>query len=199
MPLRIGCKACTSRVATIADQRSVEEPAQIMWPYYTNNTCDPASGQQDSVCTIGYYPEYVITAKSKEHIIAGVNFARENNIRLVIRNTGHDFMGRSTGRGALSINTHSFQGMDFVDKYTGPGGWKGGAVTLGAGVMHRDLYPVAFKKNVVVVGGECLTVGISGGRYSARSKITADVGQGTYKEEATGRLWASTAWQWTTC
>ncbi|KAF2176417.1 FAD binding domain-containing protein [Zopfia rhizophila CBS 207.26] len=141
----------------------VKDPTHVMWPFYTNNTCDAAANQQDKDCTIGYYPEYVIIAKKKEHIIAGVKFARENNMRLVIRNTGHDFMGRSTGRGSLAINTHSFQDINFIKKYTGAGNWDGGAVTVGAGVMFRDLYPLAFKRNVVVIGGECPTVGIAGG------------------------------------
>jgi hypothetical protein len=48
-------------------------------------------------------------AKTKDQIRAGVNFARERNLRLIIRNTGHDFMGRSTGYGSLIINTHSFK------------------------------------------------------------------------------------------
>lgn len=132
-----------------------DDPAQIMWPYYANNTCDPLPNQQNNECRIGYYPEYVIVAKTRQHIQAGVKFARDNNIRLVVRNTGHDFMGRSTGRGALSINTHSFKDIKFVDKYNGPGDWKGGAVTLGAGVQFKDVYPLAFQRKVVVIGGEC--------------------------------------------
>jgi hypothetical protein len=31
-------------------------------------------------------------ATTKEQIKAGVDFARERNLRLIIRNTGHDFM-----------------------------------------------------------------------------------------------------------
>lgn len=36
-------------------------------------------------------------AKTKDQIKGGVDFARERNLRLIIRNTGHGFMGRSTG------------------------------------------------------------------------------------------------------
>jgi hypothetical protein len=35
---------------------------------------------------------YVILATKKEHIKAGIDFARERNLRLIIRNTGHDFL-----------------------------------------------------------------------------------------------------------
>jgi len=101
--------------------------------------------------------EYVIVATEAKHIQAGVVFAKKHNIRLVVRNTGHDFMGRSVASGALAINTHRLKGSAFVKKYKGPGGYSGSAVTLGAGVQGRELYRVANQQSpkVVVVGGEC--------------------------------------------
>jgi hypothetical protein len=78
-------------------------------------------------------------------------------MRLIIRNTGHDFMGRSTGYGSLIINTHSFKDVKFISKYIGPGEWTGSAATVGAGVQGRELYRQAFaqKPKRVIVGGEC--------------------------------------------
>jgi hypothetical protein len=35
---------------------------------------------------------YVVLATKIEHVKAGVDFAREHNLRLIVRNTGHDFM-----------------------------------------------------------------------------------------------------------
>jgi len=66
-------------------------------------------------------------------------------------------MGRATGYGALVINTHSFKDVTFVEKYSGPGDWRGGAVTVGAGIQVREVYRLANAQNppVVVVGGEC--------------------------------------------
>ena len=126
-----------------------------LWHYWTNDTCLPT--QTPVSCTAGYYPDYVIMAQKKEHIKAGIDFARNNNIRLVIRNTGHDFLGRSTGYGALAINTHSFKDVAFTNRYMGPGTYRAGAVTVGAGVQVRELYRMAFaqKPPVIVVGGEC--------------------------------------------
>jgi hypothetical protein len=100
---------------------------------------------------------YVIQATTKEHIKAGVNFARERNLRLIIRNTGHDFMGRSTGYESLIINTHSFRDVKFLKQYSGPGNWTGSAAIVGAGVQGRELYRQAFAQDpkVVIVGGEC--------------------------------------------
>jgi FAD/FMN-containing dehydrogenase len=99
----------------------------------------------------------VIVAKTKDQIKAGVDFARERNLRLIVRNTGHDFMGRSTGFGSLIINTHSFKDVKFMNKYSGPGDWSGSAAVVGAGVQGRELYRQAFAQSpkVVIVGGEC--------------------------------------------
>jgi len=138
--------------------RRVDQTIANVYPYWTNDTCPfTTTTNASATCTRGYYAEYVIMAKTVQHIKAGVDFARDNNLRLVIRNTGHDFMGRSTGYGALVINTHSFKDVKFVKEYTGPGDWRGGAVTVGAGIQVRELYRLANVQTppVVVVGGEC--------------------------------------------
>ena len=135
---------------------SVNHPVSELWPYWTNNTCVPTTNP-NGTCTLGYLPKYVIMATKKEHIKAGIDFARTNNIRVLIRNTGHDFLGRSTGYGSLAINTHSFKDISFTTSYSGPGSYRGGAAIVGAGIQSRELYGAAAKQNppVVVVGGEC--------------------------------------------
>ncbi|KAH6907005.1 FAD binding domain-containing protein [Coprinopsis sp. MPI-PUGE-AT-0042] len=145
------------------------------WILWTNNTCLPTTNR-NAQCTIGHLPRYVILAKKREHIKAGIDFARTNNIRLVIRNTGHDlafsrtqplhdFMGRSTGYGSLAINTHTFKDVTFTRNYAGPGGYTGSAVTVGAGIQGRELLRLANQQNpkVAIVTGECPTVGFAGG------------------------------------
>jgi hypothetical protein len=104
-------------------------------------------------------------AKKKEHIKAGIDFARKTGVRMIVRNTGHDFIGRSTGWGSLVINTHSFQDVTWLKKYSGPGGYTGTAVTIGAGVQGRSILTQGHAQEppVVVVTGECPTVGIAGG------------------------------------
>jgi hypothetical protein len=68
-----------------------DHPIANLWPLFTNNTCLPTNARMET-CTRGFYGHYVIMATKKEQIKAGVDFAREHNLRLVIRNTGHDFM-----------------------------------------------------------------------------------------------------------
>ncbi|KAJ5014704.1 FAD-linked oxidoreductase ZEB1 [Colletotrichum sp. SAR 10_99] len=146
------------------EQWTTDQPGAVLWKYFTNTTCLPTQDPTQT-CTLGYYGVYVVTATKKGHIKAGVDFARENNLRLIIRNTGHDFIGRSVGWGSLIVNTHSFQDITFSDTWAGPGNYTGGTVTVGAGVQGRALLRAANAQNppVLVVTGECPTVGVAGG------------------------------------
>jgi hypothetical protein len=84
-----------------------------------------------------------------------------DNIRVLVRNTGHDFLGRSTGAGALAIWTQDLKNISFGtwdDKF-----YKGPSVTVGAGVIGYEVLEAANKQGLTVVSGECATVGLAGG------------------------------------
>ncbi|KAK1985702.1 FAD binding domain-containing protein [Colletotrichum cereale] len=156
---------CAEATAKWTDERwQIAQPASQLWTWGSNNTCelttDPAS-----TCAIGNYPEFVIIARTRDHVQVGVNFAKLNNLRLVIRNTGHDFQGRSAGAGSLAINTHNLKDISFVDEYRGPGAYNGPAVTVGAGVQGFEITEAAHARRPPqnVVTGECETVGVAGG------------------------------------
>ncbi|KAL0932766.1 isoamyl alcohol oxidase [Colletotrichum truncatum] len=156
---------CAEATSKWTDERwQISQPASQLWTWGSNNTCE-LTQDPTRTCTLGNYPEYVIIAKTKQHVKAGVDFARSRNLRLVIRNTGHDFEGRSTGAGSLAINTHNFKDISFVDRYRGPGGYQGPAVTVGAGVQGYEVSEAAHARNppLNVLTGECETVGVAGG------------------------------------
>ena len=60
-----------------------------MQAYFANQSCDPFTAES-SPCLIGNYVRYAINVTTADDVIAGVKFASKNNIRLVIRNTGHE-------------------------------------------------------------------------------------------------------------
>jgi hypothetical protein len=70
-----------------------------------------------STCELGGFPSYVVKATRVSQIQLAVNFARNLNIRFVVHNTGHDFLGKSTGAGALSIWTHHLKSVDLIKDY----------------------------------------------------------------------------------
>lgn len=77
------------------DKCRTDHPIAQLWPFMSNNTCLPTK-DPSTPCTRGFMGHYVVLATKKEHIKASVDFAREHNLRLIIRNTGHDFMSVSS-------------------------------------------------------------------------------------------------------
>ena len=60
-----------------------------MNPGVQNYTCVPYTPQSQT-CAAGEYPAYSIRVTGAQDVIAGVKFAHKNNVRLVIKNTGHE-------------------------------------------------------------------------------------------------------------
>lgn len=157
-----------------------------MAPVYANHSCSPWS-PRDVACDVGAYVQYAINVSTAEHVAKTIRFAREKNIRLVIRNTGHEYvsstlliyfhvttfsrshmlnwspsyLGKSSGPKSLAIWTHhlkSLQVLDWNDKvYQGP------ALMVGAGVQSLDVLPFAAQYNLTAVTGDCPSVGFAGG------------------------------------
>lgn len=94
----------------------------------------------------------------------GVNFARTHNLRLAIKASGHDYLGRSTAKNSLLISTHKFQNISFADDFIVKGG-KGqvAAVSVGSGVPLNTLYAAAKAEGKIFVGGTAATVVAAGG------------------------------------
>ncbi|KAF4975769.1 hypothetical protein FZEAL_7485 [Fusarium zealandicum] len=155
-----------SRCSKVVDQWTnsslhIADPTSAMWPLYEGLTCQPSENPSGK-CTTGGYPSYVIDARNVAHIQLAINFARSLNLRLVIKNTGHDFNGRSVGAGALSIWTHRFKSIQYL-KTIKTSSYSGPALKVGAGVIGAELYEAAERYSVTAVGGEGLSVGYAGG------------------------------------
>lgn len=62
-----------------------------MSPLLLNQSCDPFTSEARP-CLIGNYVEYSINVSGPSDAAAGLRFAQEKNIRLVIKNTGHEYV-----------------------------------------------------------------------------------------------------------
>ncbi|KAF2004951.1 FAD binding domain-containing protein [Amniculicola lignicola CBS 123094] len=150
----------------------IEDPTSIRSVLFQGMTCMPpphtgyflSPSITSPSCTIGGFPEYVVKVGSVTQVQLAVNFAREKNLRLVIKNTGHDFGAKSVGKGSVSIWTHFLKDMVFIEKWKGgKGGYEGPAVRFGAGVQVWEANEFSKKYGVTLVGGEGKTVGHIGG------------------------------------
>ncbi|KAE8356197.1 hypothetical protein BDV28DRAFT_165382 [Aspergillus coremiiformis] len=119
-------------------------------------------------CELGPAPVYTINATEPEDVVEGIQFAKQHNLRLVIKNTGHDLLARSQGYGSLQIWLKYFQDdIEYHEAYQSLQceriNWAGSAFTVRGGALWGDLYAEAFKRNLIVVGGQDPTVGVIGG------------------------------------
>jgi hypothetical protein len=131
-----------------------------MQAYFANQSCDPFT-DRSVPCKLGNYVSYSVKATEAKDVASALKFAKDNNIRVVVRNTGHDFLGRSTGAGALAIWTQGLKNINFgtwSDKY-----YSGPSATVGAGAIGYEILEAANAKGLTVVSGECATVGLAGG------------------------------------
>lgn len=143
----------------------LSSPSSLMLPLWEGATCLPlgiSTNQPTGNCSLGGFPSYIVNATTVAQVQLAVNLARSLNLRLIIKNTGHDFNGRSAGAGSLSVWTHSLKNLEFYETYK-TATYSGPAMKIGAGIENKELYAAAEKYGVTGVGGLCTTVGVGGG------------------------------------
>ncbi|KAH8886648.1 FAD binding domain protein [Thozetella sp. PMI_491] len=99
-------------------------PESVDYPIFANNSCLPpnATGYLPRKgCTIGGLPEFIVNATSEGQIATAMKWAAKRNIRIVVKGTGHDLSGRSTGAYSLSIWTHHLDDLELQPAWPLPG------------------------------------------------------------------------------
>lgn len=87
-------KACQRIADTYTDSFTLEK-SPIGYQYPLIDSCAPINASiGNPICDLGNSPVYSIDATQSEHVAAGIKFAKDNNVRLVIKNTGHDVRAR---------------------------------------------------------------------------------------------------------
>ncbi|MGH9433497.1 MAG: FAD-dependent oxidoreductase [Terriglobia bacterium] len=110
---------------------------------------------------------YAVAARNADDIAAAVNFARENDLRLVVKGGGHSYQGTSNAPDSLLVWTRHMNGVTMHTAFV-PQGCEHihppqPAVTVGAGTIWMQAYDaVTTKGGKYVQGGGCTTVGVAG-------------------------------------
>jgi FAD/FMN-containing dehydrogenase len=110
---------------------------------------------------------YAVAVRNTADVVAAVNFARENNLRLVVKGGGHSYQGTSNAADSLLIWTRAMKNITVHDAFVAQGCTEREApqpaVTVEAGAMWIDAYDaVTTKAGRYVQGGGCTTVGVAG-------------------------------------
>ncbi|CEJ54888.1 hypothetical protein PMG11_01176 [Penicillium brasilianum] len=143
-----------------------EWPESVDYSVWTNNSCLPpgVSGyMKGRGCSIGALPQYIVNATTEPQVATAMKWATDRNIRIVIKGTGHDLSGRSTGAFSLSIWTHNFDHFEYRPAWKLPDGSGTDSVAIcGSGNNWGTVYNHMHQFNRTVVGGEDATVGLGG-------------------------------------
>ena len=94
---------------------------ELKKPYYIGDEVGPTQ-------TIGWVDAwtlaqsaFAVAAESAADVAAAVDFAREHNLRLVVRSGGHSYLGTSNSRDSLLIWTRRMAGIELHDAFVPPG------------------------------------------------------------------------------
>lgn len=110
---------------------------------------------------------FAVAAENANHVAAAVRFARDNDLRLVVRGGGHSYQGTSNAADSLLIWTRRMHDVAVVEGFV-PRECRGKqppqrAVTCGSGAIWMQAYDaVTTKGGGYVQGGGCTTVGVAG-------------------------------------
>ena len=164
IPVEFPLEACIKDVNGAACQSLL---ANIKNPYYIGD-------QPGLTQTLGWVDAwftkpsvYAVAAKDARHVAAAVSFARENDLRLLVKGGGHSYQGTSNAADSLLVWTRHMNDVSLHDAFV-PQGCQGKqaverAVTCGSGAIWMQAYDaVTTKAGAYVQGGGCTTVGVAG-------------------------------------
>ncbi|KAJ0297905.1 hypothetical protein COL516b_010270 [Colletotrichum fioriniae] len=97
-------------------------PESIDYPFWANNSCVPPSeyAYKNDGCKLGGLPEFILNATIAEQVATAVKWASARNIRIIVKGTGHDLNGRSSGAYSLSIWTHQLRNIKLDKQWPRP-------------------------------------------------------------------------------
>jgi FAD/FMN-containing dehydrogenase len=154
-------------VGATFDATCVQTFKELKNPYYLGDEV----GLTQSLGWVGAWTSrpsvYAVAAKTPRDVVAAVNFARTNNLRLVVKGGGHSYQGTSNAADSLLIWTRRMNAIVLHDGFVGAGcegrAEPQPAVSIEAGAYWRQAYEaVTTKGGRYVQGGGCMTVGVAG-------------------------------------
>ena len=98
------CPALKKDWATIFFHQ--DNPISSAWNNFNNDSCLPESG---TPCSGEGYPVYVVNATTPAHVQVAVHFAAKHNVRLIVKGTGHDYLGRYVSQNSSHGRTYNQQ------------------------------------------------------------------------------------------
>ncbi|QRV98496.1 FAD-binding domain protein [Ceratobasidium sp. AG-Ba] len=117
------------------------------------------------VCNQGSVAPYYISVKTAADVVQAFSFCKRTGVPISVKNTGHDYAGKSSAPGTLALWTHNVKYINYTASFVPDGCSIPGvpALTYGAGQDFESIYLFAEAKNITFIGGSAKTVGVAGG------------------------------------
>lgn len=166
------CKSVQVGYANSTVRSSVYGASQVLnWQSCGNVGCTLQSTQPElqpffKTCSPGRLASYYVDARTANDVSRAVRFARKHNLRLSIKNTGHDYFGRHVAPNSLAIWTHNMNDMAYHPHFVAhkcPPANAENIGEIGAGVQAAAAYEYFGKHHMGIPGGNDGTVGLAGG------------------------------------
>ncbi|KAF3386909.1 putative FAD-linked oxidoreductase [Penicillium rolfsii] len=172
----------SSNPVTVSDPLWSNSSCTPIYPNGTSISGDPNAGAKG--CSLGYLSAYVVNATSAQHVKATLHFVKEHNLRLNIKNTGHNPEKSQACRlhykmiakltqiltvlpmeACRMIWTHHMKHFKLHHSFkssncsAAPNHM---VATIGAGTQDGELFEKLKKFNLTAVGGTSMDVGVTG-------------------------------------
>ena len=134
-------------------------------------------------CEQGAVPDMYIAVQSPDDVVQGLAFARNNNIPLVVKNSGHDYKGRSSGAGSLALWVKAYDPpLQFRENFVPEAcaAAAGNVITYSTGASSPALVDFAEQHDSFLVTGASESVSAGGGWLAGggHSPLTPSYGLG---------------------
>ncbi|KAJ4290599.1 hypothetical protein N0V90_010817 [Kalmusia sp. IMI 367209] len=119
----------------------------------------------NGTCSLGRLSTYHVEAHTSEDIRNTLDFVRAHDIRLSIKNSGHDYFGRSNAANSLAIWTRKMKNAQYHKTFQ-PKGCKSSYENvgeIGAGISAQEAWEFFEPLEMLVTVGAIGSVGIAGG------------------------------------
>ncbi|KAF2839602.1 FAD-binding domain-containing protein [Patellaria atrata CBS 101060] len=128
-------------------------------------TLAPETPPLNGTCELGALSAYHVRAVSADDVQKTIRFVKKHNIRLSIKNSGHDFYGRSSGANTLGLWVRNIRGTEYRASFSlkGCGKTYQNIGIIGAGTNAQEARSFFISKGMEYTIGAHPTVGVAGG------------------------------------
>lgn len=144
-------------------------PKQLDWAELENNMIGrlvfPGDSENYTFYNFQYnkrnraFPIVHVIVQSAEDIRAAILFAKHHNLRVTVRSSGHDFLGRSSAHSSFSINLREMKGMRVEPNTTRS---LHGELKVETGVTWKEIYQEVHGHQRVILGSAAPSVSPGG-------------------------------------